>query len=89
MLRGDYSGWATIDTGLQAEHLIGEERAHSSASARSGATSKASSSDAAPPCCNFNKGTCKTSPCAWGQPHKCSSCGASYHGQSVCPKPAA
>ena len=26
MLRGDYSGWATIDTGLQAEHLIGRER---------------------------------------------------------------
>ncbi|KAI0779410.1 hypothetical protein C8Q74DRAFT_1175080, partial [Fomes fomentarius] len=27
MLRGDYSGWAMIDTGLQAEHLIGKERA--------------------------------------------------------------
>ncbi|EJF57718.1 hypothetical protein DICSQDRAFT_11976, partial [Dichomitus squalens LYAD-421 SS1] len=27
MLRGDYSGWATIDTSLQAEHLIGRERA--------------------------------------------------------------
>lgn len=89
MLRGDYSGWATIDTGLQAEHLIGRERARGPASAKTGATAKAAHSDSASPCRNFNKGTCKTTPCAWGRPHKCAGCGAADHGQSVCPKPTA
>ncbi|KAI0794450.1 hypothetical protein C8Q74DRAFT_1159014, partial [Fomes fomentarius] len=37
MLRGDYSGWATIDTGLQAEHLIGKDCARGPTSTKAGA----------------------------------------------------
>ncbi|KAI0773962.1 hypothetical protein C8Q74DRAFT_1316930 [Fomes fomentarius] len=89
MLRGDYSGWATINTGLQAEHLIGKDRARGPTSTKAGAASKAAHNDATSPCRNFNKGTCKTTPCAWGRQHKCSGCGATDHGQSACPKTAA
>ncbi|TBU48271.1 hypothetical protein BD309DRAFT_950041 [Dichomitus squalens] len=82
MLRGDYSGWATIDTSLQAEHLIGRERARPSGTPKGSAGGSSRPRDTEP-CRNFNKGTC-ASPCHWNRPHKCLGCGATDHGQSAC-----
>lgn len=87
MLRGDYSGWATIDTGLQAKHLIGKERWRISTTAKASGTTKTAHSADANVCRNFNKGAC-ASPCAHNRVHKCTSCGAADHGQSVCTKSA-
>ncbi|KAI1788963.1 hypothetical protein LXA43DRAFT_893769, partial [Ganoderma leucocontextum] len=84
MIRGDYSesGWATIDTGLQAEHLIGKERARGASAAKSsfGGSGKPRDADV---CRNFNKGACP-SPCQHNRVHKCSGCGLADHGQSAC-----
>ncbi|TBU48087.1 hypothetical protein BD309DRAFT_987623 [Dichomitus squalens] len=82
MLRGDYSGWATIDTSLQAEHLIGRERARPLGTPKGSAGGSSRPRDTEP-CRNFNKGTC-ASPCHWNRPHKCLGCGATDHGQSAC-----
>ncbi|TBU49441.1 hypothetical protein BD309DRAFT_986421 [Dichomitus squalens] len=86
MLRGDYSGWATIDTGLQAEHLIGRERIRPS-NASKGTIGGSNRTRDTEPCRNFNKGTC-ASPCHWNRPHKCLGCVATDHGQSACKRAA-
>ncbi|PIL25945.1 hypothetical protein GSI_11699 [Ganoderma sinense ZZ0214-1] len=82
MIRGDYSGWATIDTTLQAEHLIGRDRSRGAAmnKSASGGTGKPCESDI---CRNFNKGTCST-PCQHNRMHKCAGCSSADHGQSAC-----
>ncbi|KAI0770124.1 hypothetical protein C8Q74DRAFT_1202393 [Fomes fomentarius] len=83
MLRGDYSGWATIDTGLQAEHLIGRERAHHSTAAKPAHNSQAKLRNSDEVCRNFNKGFC-VNPGKGGHIHKCVGCGAADHSQSTC-----
>ncbi|KAM5541467.1 hypothetical protein V8D89_005021, partial [Ganoderma adspersum] len=82
MTRGDYSGWASIDTGLQAEHLIGKERSRGAPAGKSasGGPGKPRDTDT---CRNFNKGNCP-SPCQHGRAHKCTGCGSADHGQAAC-----
>ncbi|KAI9001308.1 hypothetical protein BD414DRAFT_405376, partial [Trametes punicea] len=83
MADGDYSGWDTIDAGLQAKHLIGKERLRIVA-VRSKNPSGSAASATLEVCRLFNRGACE-SPCRHKRIHKCSGCGSTEHGRAACP----
>ncbi len=85
MTRGDYSGWAQVDSALHAQHLCGKERQRVSAARGTQKNASGSGGSNTEVCRLFNRGVC-TSPCRNKRIHKCSECGSADHGQSTCTK---
>lgn len=90
MSRGDYSGWAHLDTQLISQHLVSRVRLPPStggapASSRPRGVAKDKVASSAQICFSFNGGTCTASPCPSGRIHKCRRCDAMDHGDVACP----
>lgn len=77
MQSGDYSRWGRIDSDIQSRRLFGHTKAaRPVAPPSSGAKQKKSGN--AGYCMKYNAGQCQTTPCPWGRPHTCSSCGQNH-----------
>ncbi|KAG8867938.1 hypothetical protein FRB97_002878, partial [Tulasnella sp. 331] len=85
MIRGDYSRWATCDTNLIDEHLIGHRKLMHAAGNRvsTNGTSQHKKPVASEVCRLYNIGICTTTPCKNGQAHRCSTCNSTAHGAST------
>ncbi|KAG6895767.1 hypothetical protein C0993_009204 [Termitomyces sp. T159_Od127] len=79
MASGDYSRWKDCETGLLAEHVYGHRKASPSKQSKGSTANCPNPTEA---CRKFNEGKCIVSPCPWGRPHACSSCGKSDHGKA-------
>ncbi|KAG5347504.1 hypothetical protein C0989_011809 [Termitomyces sp. Mn162] len=77
MAAGDYAKWSICDNGLMAEHVYGHRRIPQQKP--KGSTKSPSNPGEA--CRKFNDGRCTTSPCPWGRPHACATCGKADHGK--------
>ncbi|KZT33792.1 hypothetical protein SISSUDRAFT_1053769, partial [Sistotremastrum suecicum HHB10207 ss-3] len=85
MTSGIYNTWETADSNLLNKYVYGHhKRSALSASTKILSKSGTSATPRTGICMNFNKGTCTTSPCPYGRPHKCSTCGKDGHGASAC-----
>ncbi len=83
MARGDYSGWAQVDSALHAQYLCGKERQRASGNSRGTSPKSPAQARDQEVCRLFNKGSCP-SPCRNKRVHTCSTCGSADHGQSTC-----
>ncbi|KAG6893381.1 hypothetical protein C0992_010225 [Termitomyces sp. T32_za158] len=76
MAAGDYSQWGRWDNDLLSEHVYAHRKA---APSKAKASKPAANPNEA--CRKFNDGRCTTSPCPWGRPHACATCGKPDHGK--------
>ncbi|ETW80873.1 hypothetical protein HETIRDRAFT_319169 [Heterobasidion irregulare TC 32-1] len=77
MQTGDYSKWGRIDLDIQTRRLFGHNKAaRPNAPAPSGTKTRKAGGTGY--CIKYNTGHCTTSPCPWGHPHTCSTCGQGH-----------
>ncbi|KAG6898533.1 hypothetical protein C0993_006175 [Termitomyces sp. T159_Od127] len=80
MATGDYSQWGRRDNDLLSEHVHGHRKANPTKHMKgpSGNRAPGNPNEA---CRKFNDGKCPTTPCPWGRPHSCTTCGKADHGK--------
>ncbi|KAL0572189.1 hypothetical protein V5O48_009771 [Marasmius crinis-equi] len=85
MQAGDYSGWGRVDLDLRGEYIYNAARLSTASKPSKKPSSTSLPSNRSEPCRNFNTGKCSSSPCPYGRPHTCTTCGKSGHGAHDCP----
>lgn len=80
MSAGNYSGWGAPASDLLDKHVYGHRKPTPAKSSRTPGAGR-SPSNPSEVCRKFNDGKCLTTPCPWGRPHTCSTCGKADHGR--------
>ncbi|KNZ81701.1 hypothetical protein J132_10981 [Termitomyces sp. J132] len=81
MAAGDFSQWGRRDNDLLSKHVYAHRKPSPSKTPKPNSTTCAAANPNEP-CRKYNEGRCPTTPCPWGQPHTCSTCGKADHGKS-------
>ncbi|KAG6867237.1 hypothetical protein C0993_005336, partial [Termitomyces sp. T159_Od127] len=76
MAAGDFSQWGKWDNDLLSEHVYAYQKSAPSKPAKAKAVSNPNEA-----CRKYNDGCCTTTPCSWGWPHTCTTCGKTDHGK--------
>ena len=77
MQSGDYSRWGYTDVNIQSNCLLGRIKGPRPVSTPQTGT-KPRKAGGAGFCLKYNAGQCLTTPCPWGRPHTCSTCGQGH-----------
>ncbi|KAH0585101.1 hypothetical protein J132_10204 [Termitomyces sp. J132] len=77
MVVGDFSQWGKRDNDLLSEHVYLHRKPMPSKHPKAHKLT----SNPGKACRKFNDGRCTTSPCPWGHPHSCATCGKLDHGK--------
>ena len=78
MAAGNYSQWGHRDSNLLSKHVYAHRKLTSTKPPKGSATPRPPANPNEP-CRKFNDGRCLASPCPWGRPHTCSTCGKADH----------
>ncbi|KNZ71541.1 hypothetical protein J132_08633 [Termitomyces sp. J132] len=79
MATGDYSGWGIPATDLLSKHVYAYRKAMPGKQPRTAGNMRTSSPTDV--CRKYNEGKCTVTPCPWGRPHSCATCGKMGHGK--------
>ncbi|KAG5338551.1 hypothetical protein C0989_007090 [Termitomyces sp. Mn162] len=78
MAAGDYSQWGHRDSNLLSKHVYAHRKSTPVKQSK-GTPIAQSTTNPNEPCRKYNNRKCTTSPCPWGHPHTCSTCGKADH----------
>ncbi|KNZ71923.1 hypothetical protein J132_05197 [Termitomyces sp. J132] len=79
MAVGDYSGWEIPAMDLLSKHVYAYRKAMPGKQPRT--AGNMCTSNPTDICHKYNEGKCTMTPCPWGCPHSCTTCGKTDHGK--------